>query len=471
MENGIIQTISATTCTAAVNPLSSSSLSLPLPLSPPSSITAPSRSEQHNSNSNLNSNLNSQNGESSQKNDSEREIVAKQDQNHADCNTKTDINNTDSNIKDDKNNSSKGPPNPHGSRHQNNSNNNNNKRRRGRKQPTSVKVITPVEGCSVCKIVQEDNGPPKYKCPKCRASYCSVVCCRQHKTVCPGKDGGQTTAATTTATMPGATTVAASNSNYTIVNNNTIKHGDDNDDSDSEEEEDDDDDSLEEGFKITEDMKNALRKSTWLRNELQDGGLRDMISSVVRSGKKFKKSQNNNNNKIKKNKKKLKKKKQKQQQQQQHCPHPHDELAAKRQDNQNFDVFVDKLLVLGDVLERRQGDIIIRDVGSPGGGGFINGTDIPPRRNEEELEEWLKRKWVHGDLPQDLTLKPRPRKLKVIPKFEPVDVSSSEEEDEDMNESQDLKDDDDDDDDDIDNKSNNDDGDDEEKSSSRCDDS
>ena len=81
MENGINQTTSATTCTAAVNPLSSSSL--PLPLSSPSSITAPSRSEQHNSNSNLNSNLNSQNGESSQKNDSEREIVAKQDQNHA----------------------------------------------------------------------------------------------------------------------------------------------------------------------------------------------------------------------------------------------------------------------------------------------------------------------------------------------------------------------------------------------------
>ena len=449
MENGINQTTSATTCTTAVNPLSSSSL--PLPLSSPSSISAPSRSEQHNSNSN--SNLNSQNGESSQKNDSERGIVAKQNQDHADCNTKTSTNNNDINMKDDKNNSSKGPPNPHGSRHQNNSNNNNNKRRRGRKQPTSVKVITPIEGCSVCKSVQEDSGPPKYKCPKCRASYCSVVCCRQHKTVCPGKDGGQTTAATTTtATILGAATVAANNSNYTIVNNNTIKHGNDNDDSDSEEEEedddDDDDDSLEEGFKITEDMKNALRKSTWLRNELQDGGLRDMISSVVRSGKKFKKSQNNNNNRKKNHKFSNNNRKQ----QQQHCPHPHDELAAKRQDNQNFDVFVDKLLVLGDVLERRQGDIIIREDGSTGGGvGGIKGTDIPPRRNEEELEEWLKRKWVHGDPPQDLTLKPRPRKLKVIPKFEPVDVSSSEEEDEDiMNESQDLKDDDDDDHDDID---------------------
>ena len=222
-------------------------------------------------------------------------------------------------------------------------------------------------------------------------------------------------------------------------------------------------------------MKNALRKSTWLRNELQDGGLRDMISSVVRSGKKFKKSQNNNNNNRKKNHK-FSNNSRKQQQQQQHCPHPHDELAAKRQDNQNFDVFVDKLLVLGDVLERRQGDIIIREDGSTGGvggGGGIKGTDIPPRRNEEELEEWLKRKWVHGDPPQDLTLKPRPRKLKVIPKFEPVDVSSSseEEEDEDMNESQDLKDDDDDDDDDNDNKRKNDNDDDEEKSSSKCDDS
>jgi hypothetical protein len=435
MENDINQTTSATTCTAAVNPLSTSSL--PLPLSSPASITAPSRSEQHNSNSNSNS----QNGESSQKNDSEREIIAKQNQDHAEGNTKTG-NNNDINIKDDKKNSTKDPPNPHGSRHQNNSNNNNNnKRRRGRKQPTSVKVITPVEGCSVCKIFQEDAGPPKYKCPKCRASYCSVACCRQHKTVCPGKDnGGPTTATTTTTTtIPGATTAAASSINFTIVNNNTINHGNDND---SEEEyDDDDDDSLEEGFKITEDMKNALRKSTWLRNELQDGGLRDMISSVVRSEKKFKKSQNNNNNRNRNHKFSDNNRKQ---QQQQHCPHPHDELAAKRQDNQNFDVFVDKLLVLGDVLERRQGDIVIREDGSTGGVvGGIKGTDIPPRRNEEELEEWLKRKWDHGDPPQDLTLKPRPRKLKLIPKFEPVDVSSSEEEDEDedMNDSKDLKDD------------------------------
>ena len=89
-----------------------------------------------------------------------------------------------------------------------------------------------------------------------------------------------------------STNNTASSSNGTIVNsnnNNTINRGNDDDDSDSED--DDDDSSLEEGFKITDDMKNALRKSTWLRNELQDGGLRDMISSVVRSGKKFKKKQ------------------------------------------------------------------------------------------------------------------------------------------------------------------------------------
>jgi hypothetical protein len=398
-------------------------------------------------------------------------MIATQNQDHAEGNNKTlNNNNNNNNSIHDDNNINKGPHNPRGSRHQNNSNNN--KRRRGRaKQSTSVKALTPVEGCSVCKVVQEDAEPPKYKCPKCRASYCSVVCCRQHKTVCPGKDGGgPTTATTMTTTISGVTTVAAaaaaSSSNGTIVNsnnNNTINRGNDDDDSDSED--DDDDSSLEEGFKITDDMKNALRKSTWLRNELQDGGLRDMISSVVRSGKKFKKSQNNNNNNNRnRNHKFSNNNRKQQQQQQQHCPHPHDDLAAKRQDNQNFDIFVDKLLVLGDVLERRQGEIIIREDGNGSssgvGGGGIKGTDIPPRRNEEELEEWLKRKWDHGDPPQDLTLKPRPRKLKVIPKFEPVDVSSSEEEDED----EDM-----DEDDGNDNKSDNDD--DEEKSSSECDDS
>jgi len=319
--------------------------------------------------------------------------------------------------------------------------NNNNKRRRGRgrsanKQSTPTKAFLS-EGCSVCKVIQEGVSP-KYKCPKCRTSYCSVACCRQHKTVCPGKEGEPTTSTTTTKPKMSDTVavgVAAINTskNYPIINNADQGNHDDSDyDSSS-----DDNSSLEEGWKITGDMKKSLRNSTWLRNELQDGGLRDMITSVVRSGKKFKKSQSNHHHrKYHRTKKELKTA----------LRHPHDELAANREDNRNFDVFLDKLLVLGDVLERRQDEITIKKDGSSRNCSIKRGTDAvlasssicssSPRRNEEELEEWLKRKWVHGDRPLDLTLKTM---RKFIPKFEPVDVSSSEEEEERKDESKDLK--------------------------------
>ena len=46
----------------------------------------------------------------------------------------------------------------------------------------------------------------------------------------------------------------------------------------TEDEEDSDDD--EPGFNITPEMKSCLEQSTWLRKELQDGGLRYLIGSI-----------------------------------------------------------------------------------------------------------------------------------------------------------------------------------------------
>jgi len=347
---------------------------------------------------------------SSQKNESQREIAQNQDYESRD-NNKSNNNNADTCHKGSKNNDRSN--NPSEFRH------NINKRRRGRgrsanKQSTPIKTLLS-EGCSVCKVIQEGVSP-KYKCPKCRTSYCSVACCRKHKTVCPEKKGEP---ATTTKPKISDTFAINTSRNYPTINNADQSNHEESDcDSSSDE-----DSSLEEGWKITDDMKKALRNSNWLRNELQDSGLREMITSVVRSGKKFKKSQSKHHHRYHHRN---------QQQLKTNLRHPHDELAANREDNQNFDVFLDKLLVLGDVLERRQDEITIdgsRNHSIKGGTDAVLASSSTcsssSHRNAEELEEWLKRKWVHGDRPLDLTLKTM---RKLIPKFEPVDVSSSEEE-------------------------------------------
>ncbi len=118
-----------------------------------------------------------------------------------------------------------------------------------------------------------------------------------------------------------------------------------------------DDEDLDEGWKITDDMKKAVENSSWLRQQLQDGGLRDLMQKIVASGDGL---------------------------QQQRYP--------------QFQVFVDKLLVLAGILEREDGE-------------------------NEPLEEWLEQDWSHD--PPPLSLRPLRRKL---PVFQPVDISSTEEE-------------------------------------------
>mmetsp|Transcript_14038 Transcript_14038/g.42454 ORF Transcript_14038/g.42454 Transcript_14038/m.42454 type:complete len:153 (+) Transcript_14038:77-535(+) len=40
--------------------------------------------------------------------------------------------------------------------------------------------------CAVCSTASA-----KYACPKCRAAYCCVACCREHKARCPGPSTAQ----------------------------------------------------------------------------------------------------------------------------------------------------------------------------------------------------------------------------------------------------------------------------------------
>jgi hypothetical protein len=330
----------------------------------------------------------------------------------------------------------------------NNHNHRNNKRQRRRGKQQQEPAILPPSGCSVCKIVKVDE-PPKYKCPKCRASYCSVACCRMHKTVCPGKEGQEgSSAPDSTGTTKEAAATTASTLAQTQTTQNPSNPAACESDTDDYSDDDDDDASLEDGWKITDDMKVALRNSTWLRTELQDGGLRSMIAKVVRYEKKFNshhrrkdKWRNGNTNGNKKNQKKNN--------QQQQSNHPHEELGAKRVDNKNFDVFVDKLLVLADVLERQDGPVDLESSGeqpasfatsantsasaSTSGGGTL----LSSNRNEEELEEWLRLSWEQpGMAPPTLALRPRQKRM---PKFEPVVLSSSDDEDDDEDDDDNVK--------------------------------
>ena len=161
-------------------------------------------------------------------------------------------------------------------------------------------------------------------------------------------------------------------------------------------EKEDDDDSLDEGWKMTPEMMTVMDKSDWLRAELADGGLRQVIHSIVTSSDRVERNGRT----------------------QQEA-----QLALLKQKYPNFSTFCDKLLTLTGVLERQQ--------------------PINADGEEEELEpmeEWLQQSHTREELQQGLAIKPIPRKT--IPKFEKVDQGTSSDE-----ESEDDENDDDDDDD------------------------
>jgi hypothetical protein len=147
-----------------------------------------------------------------------------------------------------------------------------------------------------------------------------------------------------------------------------------------------DDDSLDEGWKMTPDMMEALDKSAWLRNELTDGGLRQIIHSIVTSSDRVERNGRT----------------------QQEA-----QLSVLKQKYPNFATFCDKLLTLTGVLERQR----------PIAADCVEGEELEP------MEEWLQRPFSREELQQCLAIKSVPRRT--VPKFEKVDQGTSSEEEED----------------------------------------
>lgn len=179
--------------------------------------------------------------------------------------------------------------------------------------------------CSVCTTVEA----PKYKCPKCRDIYCSIQCCRDHKA-----RGCNTSKASTAAESESSPLVAAPSSKY-LPKEEIAKFANINDsnsqrDLQEHDNDDTDDEDLEDGWKITELMTNAIQNSGWLKKELKDEGLRHLIRRIVASSS-F----------VRRNQKMTKQE---------------DELEQLKTDYPRFKGFVDKLLVLTDVLERHGQD-------------------------------------------------------------------------------------------------------------------
>jgi len=113
-------------------------------------------------------------------------------------------------------------------------------------------------------------------------------------------------------------------------------------------EQDDDADDLDEGWKITERMMNAMDKSEWLKKELQDGGLRQVIYEIDSASNIVGKDGYTQQEKA---------------------------LEQAKTKYPNLSTFLDKLLVVTGVLERQE------------------------QEEEESLEEWLER---HGGREESL---------------------------------------------------------------------
>ncbi|KAG7343733.1 hypothetical protein IV203_021741 [Nitzschia inconspicua] len=284
---------------------------------------------------------------------------------------------------------------------------------RNRQQHAAASVSTVVPVCSVCFVSnnnateddqhnkEEDTKKerPKYKCPKCRALYCSVVCCRKHKQICPG-------------IPPPPPQVDEKESSR------TEQDSDGDNQNSSDDVDDDDDESLEDGWKITDEMKQALHNSSWLRNELKNNsGLRTIMKDIVKRSKqktqRMTQLRNNNNNRVGNIHTHRRR-----HQYKNNDDSAHEILLDKRRNHSDFDEFCDKLLVLAGVLERQDPDNTTSGTGT---GNFSS--------NAHEMEEWLQQqKWNHHpnlQPPPVLVMKPLVKKRTAIPKFEPVDVSSS----------------------------------------------
>jgi hypothetical protein len=211
---------------------------------------------------------------------------------------------------------------PYSGQNNNNKNQNRSESRRGKSRRrdgngSKQHQPPPAPKCSVC-----ETGEPKYKCPKCRVTYCSVVCCRKHKEESCNKETEEKVAASAVgAAKAGALPPKSKYVGGNLPTNAVPKRRTERDSNPYED--------LDESWKMTDEMVQLMHGSEWLRTELQDSGLRHLILNVMAAsnivGRDEETEQEQSIEQIK-------------------VDYPH----CKR--------FIDKLLVLTGVLERQKED-------------------------------------------------------------------------------------------------------------------
>ena len=256
----------------------------------------------------------------------------------------------------------------HQQQYRNRSNNrprNNHHRPRNNLQEEQIPSCSQTKGeliklCSVCS-----QGEKKYKCPRCESPYCSVACFRIHKNECQAegteakaKEESRDTLKSEskdnrygvdlqTERVPLASIAARDEHAY---------------------------DDLEEGWKMNQEiMIPKLLGSSWLRNELKDSGLRVLISKIATASNIVGHQQQTQQEEI---------------------------LEFLKEKYPVFQSFVDRLLVLTEVLERQGDDANV------------------------SLEEWLKHANVDSSTLHLRTLPRKRRKTTLETRIENMSSSS-----------------------------------------------
>lgn len=142
--------------------------------------------------------------------------------------------------------------------------------------------------CSVCNV---DN--PKYKCPKCRSTYCSIDCCRKHKEAFCSIGSCSITEASKEEKQGDAVAdniIQIYPSSKYLTKLELAQMQDENkvDLNNLQKKLQDDvmvDEDLPPGWKMTKDMVKMMRKSKWLRDEVADSGLQQLIVKIVSSSR------------------------------------------------------------------------------------------------------------------------------------------------------------------------------------------
>eukprot|EP00979_Chaetoceros_neogracilis_P013672 scaffold3990_cov284-Chaetoceros_neogracile.AAC.13 len=142
-----------------------------------------------------------------------------------------------------------------------------------RRNKANSKPSKKAVGCNVCG---GDDG--KYKCPKCRLPYCSVKCCKEHKETCSlihgeiknTKENGNSKQIDSKTPFSSKYLSADELTRDPLKNAVRRRNMLDEDDEDLEDE----------GWRVTKEMMESLDQSEWLRKELVDGGLRQIIAEI-----------------------------------------------------------------------------------------------------------------------------------------------------------------------------------------------